>query len=93
MINVTQTGQSEPLEFRVTVSEADGDTTHVVTISKQDCTRLCGETQDAFHCVEAIFRFLLDREPKEAIMARFDVQVVSRYFPEFEAKLPYYLAG
>ena len=40
----------------------------------------------------AAFRFLLDREPKESILRRFDVAVISRYFPEFERELPRYLA-
>jgi hypothetical protein len=35
---------------------------------------------------------LLDREPKEAILSRFDVSVISRYFPEFERELPRYLS-
>ena len=43
-------------------------------------------------CVEAAFHFLLDREPKESILARFDISVVSHYFPEFEHELPRYLA-
>jgi hypothetical protein len=34
---------------------------------------------------------LLDREPKESILRRFDVTVISRYFPEFEQELPHYL--
>ena len=42
--------------------------------------------------LEAAFRFLLDREPKEAILGRFDVTVISRYFPEFERELPHYLS-
>ena len=43
-------------------------------------------------CLEATFRFLLDREPKESILTRFDVTVISRYFPEFERELPRYLS-
>jgi hypothetical protein len=43
-------------------------------------------------CVEAAFRFLLDREPNESILSRFDVTVISRYFPEFERELPRYLS-
>jgi hypothetical protein len=31
---------------------------------------------------------LLDREPKESILGRFDAMVISRYFPEFERELP-----
>jgi 2-polyprenyl-6-methoxyphenol hydroxylase-like FAD-dependent oxidoreductase len=34
----------------------------------------------------------LDREPKESILRRFDVTVISRYFPEFERELPHYLS-
>jgi hypothetical protein len=43
--------------------------------------------------VDAAFRFLLDREPKEAILARFDVSLIAQYFPEFEEELPRYLRG
>ncbi len=38
------------------------------------------------------FGFLLDREPKESILGRFDVTVIARYFPEFERELPNYLS-
>jgi hypothetical protein len=41
-------------------------------------------------CLEAAFRFLLDREPKESILGRFDVTAISRYFPEFEREMPRY---
>jgi hypothetical protein len=43
-------------------------------------------------CIEAAFRFLLDREPKESILRRFDITVICRYFPEFEHELPGYLS-
>jgi hypothetical protein len=46
----------------------------------------------AERCVEAAFRFLLDREPKESVLSRFDVTVISRYFPEFGRELPRYLS-
>jgi hypothetical protein len=38
--------------------------------------------------VQAGFRFLLDREPKEAILPRFDLAAIAHYFPEFERELP-----
>jgi hypothetical protein len=41
--------------------------------------------------IEAAFRFLLAREPKESILSRFDVIVISRYFPDFEERLADYL--
>ena len=93
MITVRQTTGGDPLSFNVIVAEDDGETRHDVTMSRADCARLCGGPGTAERCVEAIFRFLLDREPKEAILGRFDVSVVSRYFPEFEAKLPAYLGA
>ena len=37
-------------------------------------------------------RFLLDREPKESILATFDMRVIRRYFPEFDDAFPGYLA-
>jgi hypothetical protein len=33
-----------------------------------------------------------EAEPKESILRRFDVMVISRYFPEFERELPRYLS-
>ena len=32
--------------------------------------------------------FLLDREPKEAILRVFDISVIRRYFPDFDAAFP-----
>ena len=50
--------------------------------------RLTMGTHTPERCIEAAFRFLLDREPKESILRRFDITVISRYFPEFERELP-----
>ncbi|MDW6026562.1 hypothetical protein SAZ10_32860 [Mesorhizobium sp. BAC0120] len=92
MIEVIQVSPSDPLAFEVTIREAAGETHHHVTMARRDYDRLTNGTCRAEHCVEAAFRFLLDREPKEAILSRFDVSVISRYFPDFEAKLPQYIA-
>ena len=93
MIDVKQTSAADPLSFDVTVAEDGSATRHTVTMSRADCDRLCGGPADAERCVEAVFRFLLERESKEAILARFDISVVARYFPEFEARLPAYLGA
>jgi hypothetical protein len=37
--------------------------------------------------VEESFRFLLEREPKESILRRFNLTVISRYFPEYEREI------
>jgi hypothetical protein len=88
MIEVKRRGEGDPLEFDVVVREGQGASRHHVTMQKALCERLTGGKR----CLEAAFRFLLEREPKESILGRFDVTVISRYFPEFERELPRYLA-
>ena len=92
MIEVRRTDQADPLEFEVVVREGKGETRHQVTMAQATCNRLCAGKHTPERCLEAAFRFLLDREPKESILRRFDVTVISRYFPEFERELPRYLA-
>ncbi|HWI29076.1 MAG TPA: hypothetical protein VN668_19020 [Stellaceae bacterium] len=93
MIDVKQTGRSDPLEFDVTIGGSGRRTRHHVGMSEADYRRLANGACTPERCIEAAFRFLLDREPKEAILSRFDVSVIARYFPEFEAKLPRYIAA
>ena len=77
--------------FEVTVGDGASKTRHSVTMSAEAHKRLSGGRADEEHVLEAAFRFLLDREPKESILRRFDVSVISHYFPEFERELPRYL--
>lgn len=92
MIHVKRMADGNPLRFAVAVRDADGETHHVVTMTPSTNERLTGGEHTPEKCVEAAFRFLLDREPKEAILGRFGVTLISHYFPEFEARLPEYLA-
>jgi hypothetical protein len=89
-ITVRKRGASEPLTFDVSVKEPDGETQHRITLSRADRERL-GARMEPETLVHAAFRFLLDREPKESILARFDLSVIQRYFPEFETELASYL--
>jgi hypothetical protein len=92
MIEVKRTDDGDPLAFEVTVRDAKGESRHRVTMSKKTSDKLTAGRRTPERCLEAAFRFLLDREPKEAILGRFDVDVISQYFPEFERELPRYLA-
>ncbi len=92
MIQVRRAGKGDPLEFEVIVREGKGETRHEVTMSRETCERLTAGKGTPERCLEAAFRFLLDREPKESILGLFDVTVISRYFPEFERELPSYLS-
>ena len=92
MIEVKRTGEGDPLEFEIIVRVGNGQTCHHVTMARDTCERLTAGTHTPERCIEAAFQFLLDREPKESILRRFDVTVISRYFPEFERELPHYLS-
>jgi hypothetical protein len=90
MIDIRRLEGDEPLTFEVAIRGAGGETRHNVTISRATYEHLSGGHTPE-RCIEAAFRFRLDREPKESILRRFDVTVISRYFPEFERELPSYL--
>lgn len=91
MIDVRRIEGDDPLAFAVAVRDGSGETRHHVTIARETCERLSVGEHAPERCIEAAFRFLLDREPKESILRRFDVSVISRYFPDFGRELPSYL--
>lgn len=91
MIEVKRISDGDPLEFAVTVREGNGESRHRVTMARDTLAKLTRGAYTPEQLIEASFRFLLGREPKESILRRFDVTVISRYFPEFEKELPGYL--
>ena len=93
MIQVRRIAEGDPLEFEVMVRDGKGETSHRVSFSRAMHQRLGAGTHTPERCLDAAFRFLLDREPKESILRRFDVGVIPRYFPEFERELPKYLVA
>lgn len=76
--------------YRVTVTEDGSSSKHDVTIQPVDLERLGGGSS-AEDLIAAAFRFLLDREPKESILSRFDLTVIGRYFPEYPDRIGDYL--
>lgn len=71
------------LRLDVSVREGGGETRHRVTVQREDFREL-GERFDSPEAfVRRCFEFLLEREPKEAILRAFDVREIARYFPEF----------
>src|SRR4029453_13353415 len=81
MIEVRRISEGGALDFEVVIREGEGETRHHVTMSREMCERLTAGKHTPARCLEAAFRFLLDREPKESILRRFDVTEISRYFP------------
>jgi hypothetical protein len=58
-------------------------TTHTVTASDAICRQLAGRDIDPECVIVESFRFLLEREPNTAILSRFELPVIGRYFPEY----------
>jgi hypothetical protein len=85
----TQDGQ--PFRFQVLVRDTEGESQHTVTMTRSLYEQLTQGKYAPETCIEAAFRFLLDREPKGSILRNFDVAVIPTYFPEFEREFPGYL--
>ncbi|MEO5851943.1 MAG: hypothetical protein ABIQ15_05470 [Nocardioides sp.] len=66
-------------EFDVTL---DGSSRHRVTVPAR-----FGD-DDLERVVRTSFEFLLEREPASSIMREFSLDVIARYFPEYEDELP-----
>jgi hypothetical protein len=79
MIEVRRTAEHDSFVFEVIVREGKGEARHHVTMSREMCERLTAGEHTPERCLEAAFRFLLDREPKESILRRFDLTAISRY--------------
>lgn len=82
-ISVTAAGDDV---YEVRVREPDGRTEHRVTMTADDLAWL-GVDAAPTAILEESFRFMLAREPKEAILARFDLRTIARYFPEYPEEM------
>ena len=72
--------------YAVSVEEGGSTSHHLVTVWPSDLARYAPDADPAA-LIEASFRFLLAREPKESILRRFDLAVIERYFPEYAAQI------
>lgn len=73
--------------FDVEVSDGRGTSRHRVTASHDERARYAGPGADGATLVEASFRFLLEREPKESILPRFSLSDIEGYFPEYPREI------
>ena len=85
MSQVTVTLDS-PDTYVVEVSEVDGTSRHIVTATPAHLAGL-GIDAPPERVVMESFGFLLEREPKEAILDRFELPVIGHYFPEYAAEI------
>lgn len=79
--------KSEEGVFEVRVIEGKSETSHRVTLAEKDYDRLAEGKATPDELVRRSFEFLLEHEAKESILARFDLTVISRYFPQYEGEI------
>jgi hypothetical protein len=72
---------------RVQVGDDPAATTHDVTVSREVLARLRPDASAPDELVADSFAFLLAREPRESILRAFELPVIGRYFPEWEAEI------
>lgn len=73
-------------EYVVGVRDDSGSSEHRVTAT-EDQLRALGAEGRAEQLLEESFRFLLEREPRSAIMSRFELSTISRFFPEYAEEI------
>ena len=80
MIKVEKKNQQE---FTVKVEEKE----YNVGLDDEYWQDLTGGKITKEELIEKSFKFLLEREPKESILPRFNLRVINQYFPEFEEEI------
>ena len=72
--------------FKVTISGSVA-TQHEVTITDIAYHHLTSGRATKEELLDISFKFLLDREPNTSILSKFEITVISQYFPEYETEL------
>ena len=72
--------------FTVTIAETS-TTTHTVTITDQSLNDLTDNNVTKTQLLEFSFKFLLEREPNTSILSSFDINVISKYFPDYRVEV------
>ena len=88
MIGVTLTDKDT---YQVVV-ESHPEVTHTVRMPRAYYLALSGGRCTQEWVIVQAFRFLLEREPASAILQKFELSDISRYFPEFESEMAERLA-
>jgi hypothetical protein len=83
-IQIQPAGETgEDFSFSVAIDEGGSRSTHQVTLARRDYQELGVEGESPEQFVRRCIEWLLEREPKESILSRFDIREISQYFPRF----------
>jgi len=72
---------------RVAVADETGSGEHRVGVRTIDLEQLAPGALAPEDLVRRSFEFLLEREPRTAILPAFELPVIGRYFPEYESTI------
>ena len=72
--------------FEVTVAKT-ATTTHGVTVTDQSLTNFTDNNVTKTQLLEFSFEFLLEREPNTSILSSFDINVITKYFPDYREEV------
>jgi hypothetical protein len=90
-IDVSCAPDGDGWRCRVTVAEDSGASDFDVVVPPVGRFLLSVLPEPGFRDIDRLvretFAFLLEREPRSSILARFDLPVVERYFPEYPAEM------
>jgi hypothetical protein len=86
-IYVTCATDGDGWRCSVRVGDDAAATTHEVTVSADAKSRYAEPRTDAQSLVHESFVFLLEREPRESILRRFELPTIERYFPEYPTEI------
>ena len=74
-------------EFKVRISEGNSQTEHRIILDADYYRKLTHGEITREELIKKSFKFLLDRESKESIFSSFKLEVINRYFPEYEEEI------
>ena len=70
------------------VTVADSITTaHEVTVTDESLTDLADNNVSKTQLLEFSFKFLLQREPNTSTLSSFDINVITKYLPDYRAEV------
>jgi hypothetical protein len=82
-ISVDCTADGDGWSCRVRVGGDAAATEHTVSVSRDELARYAPGHADPGRLVRASFQFLLEQEPRESILRRFELTAIERYFPTY----------
>ena len=81
MINVSNIKGNE---YKVIIEQHGSSTMHTVTLDDTYHEKITHRKIQKEDLIKRSFEFLLQRESKESILGRFNLNVIGKYFPEYE---------